>query len=510
MTLAVLASRALSGLHAHAVRVETHLGPGLPSFNVVGLADTEVRESRERVRAAILNSGFDFPPGRITVNLSPADIPKESGRNDLPIALGLLLASGQLAVPSGTEEAGEPRATDPSLADLVLAGELSLTGALVPVAAPLVIALSVARDTPGATLILPSGSAEEAAWVPDLRVLSARSLADVAAHAAGAHLLPDAVPKAWPQAPPAPCLSDVRGQAGARRALEVAAAGGHSLLMVGPPGAGKSMLAARLPGLLPPLDRSQALEAAAVAALAGCPQSLMGQPPFRAPHHSASVAALVGGGSRPRPGEISLAHNGVLFLDELPEYSRRTLEALREPLEAGRVVISRALHAAQFPAQFQLVAAMNPCPCGWRGHPGRACGCTLDQVARYVGKISGPLLDRIDLHVALPPSDPEAMAGPSGEASSLVRERVRQSRQRQIERQGKLNALLSGPELDQYCVMQANAQALLFQAMRRLSGSGRALHRALRVARSIADLGGADVIDASHVAQAVQYRRPGL
>ncbi|TRM49852.1 ATP-binding protein [Achromobacter sp. LC458] len=510
MTLAVLASRALSGMHAHAVRVETHLGPGLPSFNVVGLADTEVRESRERVRAAILNSGFDFPPGRITVNLSPADIPKESGRFDLPIALGLLLASGQLSAPVAGQGEGQPRGPDPSLVDLVFAGELSLTGALVPVAAPLVIALSVARDAPGATLILPAGSAEEAAWVPDLRVLSARSLADVAAHAAGSHHLADAVPKAWPQAPPGPCLSDVRGQAGARRALEVAAAGGHSLLMVGPPGAGKSMLASRLPGLLPPLDRSQALEAAAVSALAGLPQTLMGQPPFRAPHHSASVAALVGGGSRPRPGEISLAHNGVLFLDELPEYSRRTLEALREPLEAGRVVIARALHAAQFPARFQLIAAMNPCPCGWRGHPVRACVCKPDQIARYVGKISGPLLDRIDLHVALPPSDPESMAGPPGEASGHVLERVTRCRQRQHDRQGKLNAALSGAELDKHCVMQADAQALLFQAMRRLSGSGRALHRALRVARTIADLEGADALAASHVAQAVQYRRPGL
>ncbi|MGE8673084.1 MAG: YifB family Mg chelatase-like AAA ATPase, partial [Achromobacter kerstersii] len=361
MTLAVLASRALSGLHAHAVRVETHLGPGLPSFNVVGLADTEVRESRERVRAAILNSGFTFPPGRITVNLSPADLPKESGRFDLPIALGLLLASGQLAAPT---DGGDPvlPAPDPSLANLVLAGELSLTGALVPVASPLIIALSVARDASHTTLILPAGSAEQAAWVPGLRVLSARSLADVAAHAAGVCLLPDAVPKPWPQAAPAPCLSDVRGQPAARRALEVAAAGGHSLLMIGPPGAGKSMLAARMPGLLPPLGRAEALEAAAVAALAGLPDALMGQPPFRSPHHSATVAALVGGGSRPRPGEISLAHHGVLFLDELPEFSRRTLEALREPLEAGRVVIARALHAAQFPARFQLIAAMNPCP----------------------------------------------------------------------------------------------------------------------------------------------------
>lgn len=509
MTLAVLASRALSGLQTHAVRVETHLGPGLPSFNVVGLPDIEVRESRERVRAAILNSGFEFPPGRITVNLSPADLPKESGRFDLPIALGLLLASGQLATPATAGESAS-HALDPSLSDLVLAGELSLTGALVPVAAPLVIALSVAREASGATLILPAGSAEQAAWAPGLRVLSARSLADVAAHIAGVCTLPDAVPLPWPQAPPAPCLSDVRGQQGARRALEVAAAGGHSLLMIGPPGAGKSMLATRMPGLLPPLDREQALEAAAVAALAALPDTLMGQPPFRSPHHSASVAALVGGGSRPRPGEISLAHHGVLFLDELPEFSRRTLEALREPLEAGRVIISRALRAAEFPARFQLIAAMNPCPCGWRGHPERPCICSADQVARYVGKISGPLLDRIDLHMALPPSDPESMRGPPGEASAPVQQRVMRCRGRQLHRQGKLNAALAGPELDRYCVMDDDAQALLFQAIRRLSGSGRALHRALRVARTIADLEEADVLGARHVAQAVQYRRAGV
>lgn len=508
MTLAVIASRTLSGLHAHAVRVETHLGPGLPSFNVVGLPDTEVRESRERVRAAIINSGFNFPPGRITVNLSPADLPKESGRFDLPIALGLLLATGQLAAPAAGGAAGA--APDPLLAGLVLAGELSLTGALVPVAAALVIALSVARESPGATLILPAGSAEQAAWVEGLHVLSARSLADVAAHVAGHCRLPDAIPAAWPDAPSVPCLSDLRGQAGARRALEVAAAGGHSLLMIGPPGAGKSMLAARLPGLLPPLARRQALEAAAIAALAGVPDARMGTPPFRAPHHSASAMALVGGGGRPRPGEISLAHHGVLFLDELPEFSRRTLEALREPLETGRVVIARALHTAQFPARFQLVAAMNPCPCGWRGHPQRACACTPDQVARYTGKISGPLLDRIDLHVALPPSDLECLQGPPGEPSEPVRARVARCRERQHARQGKPNAGLAGPELERHCPMDNEARDLLLQAMRRLAGSGRAMHRALRVARTIADLDGQDTLGARHVAQAVQYRRQGV
>ncbi len=280
--------------------------------------------------------------------------------------------------------------------------------------------------------------------------------------------------------------------------------------MIGPPGAGKSMLAARLPGLLPPLARRQALEAAAIAALAGVPDARMGTPPFRAPHHSASAVALVGGGGRPRPGEISLAHHGVLFLDELPEFSRRTLEALREPLETGRVIIARALHTAQFPARFQLVAAMNPCPCGWRGHPQRACACTPDQVARYAGKISGPLLDRIDLHVALPPSDLECLQGPPGEASEPVRARVARCRERQHARQGKPNAGLAGPELERHCPMDSEARDLLLQAMRRLAGSGRAMHRALRVARTIADLDGQDTLGARHVAQAVQYRRQGV
>ena len=494
-------------MHAHEVRVETHLGPGLPGFNVVGLADTEVRESRERVRAAIINSGFEFPAGRITVNLSPADMPKESGRFDLPIALGLLLASGQLAPPAA--EDAKPSTPGASLADMVLAGELSLTGALVPVAAPLVIALSVARDAPDATLILPAGSAEQAAWVPGLQVLSARSLADVAAHAAGAGQLPNAIPRPWPEAPPAPCLSDVRGQPGARRALEVAAAGGHSLLMMGPPGAGKTMLAARLPGLLPPLARGQALEAAAVAAMAGLPEALASQPPFRAPHHSASVAALVGGGGRPRPGEISLAHHGVLFLDELPEFSRRALEALREPLEAGRVVIARALYAAQFPARFQLVAAMNPCPCGWRGHPARACACTPDQVARYAGKISGPLLDRIDLHVQVPRLEPAELRSdaPLGEDSGTVRARVVATRDIQLRRAGKPNALLVPTELDKHCRLAEDDQYLLEAAVEQLQLSARSMHRILRVARTVADLAGCDNIETTHLAEAIGYRQ---
>jgi magnesium chelatase family protein len=503
MSLAVLSSRALVGLNAAAVRVETHLAAGLPSFTVVGLADVEVRESRERVRAAILNSGFEFPAGRITVNLSPAGLRKESARFDLPMALGVLLASGQVAMPELKTKAGTS-----CLASLVFAGELSLTGVLVPVAAPLAIALAVARDDADATLILPGASAAQAAHVPGLRVLVARTLCEVVAHLAGTDPLPTAVPADWPACAPAPCLADVRGQGGARRALELAAAGGHSLMMIGPPGAGKSMLAHRLPGLLPPLSRLDALEVAAISSLAGRCAAVSLQPPFRAPHHCATAAALVGGGARARPGEISLAHHGVLFLDELPEFDRRALEALREPLETGRVAIARAAHTLQYPARFQLVAAMNPCPCGWRGHPRVACRCTPEQAARYRGRVSGPLLDRIDLHIELPPADGEWIEAPPGESSARVRERVMACRDRQHARQGKLNAHLDGHELDTHCPLDDEARALLRQAMVRLNASGRAAHKVLRVGRTAADLDGADTIGVRHVAEGVQLRLP--
>ncbi len=508
MTLAVLGSRALAGLDAPAVRVEVHLAAGLPAFTLVGLPDAEVRESRERVRAALINSGYDFPAGRLTVNLAPADIPKESGRFDLPIALGVLLASGQIAMPELRGRAD--RQAEPALAQLVLAGELSLTGALVPVGAALAIALAVARNQPGATLILPRASAAQAANVPGLVVLGAAHLREVVEHLAGqTPLMPTPPAAATPDQSSVPCLSDVRGQAGARRALEVAASGGHGLLMIGTPGTGKSMLAQRLPGLLPPLDTEQALEAAAIASLGGGDGVLLSRvPPYRAPHHHASAAAIIGGGTRPKPGEVSLAHRGVLFLDELPEFDRRVLESLREPLETGSVSIARVLCRVSYPASFQLIAAMNPCPCGWQGHPVRPCRCSPDAVQRYQGRLSGPLLDRIDLQVSLPAPEAQWLDLPVGESSRVVRERVATSRARQLNRQGRPNAALKAGELGQHCRLDDQARGLLNRAMSRLGWSARSAHRVLRVARTLADMVGEQGISAACVAEAIQYRRP--
>ena len=394
MSLAVVMSRSLDGLNAPPVHVEVQLANGLPSFTLVGLADTEVKEARERVRAALQQSGFAFPHNkRITVNLAPADLPKESGRFDLPIALGILAAAGQLDLSR--------------LAACEFAGELSLAGELRPVRGALALALALRQAGTGRTLVLPSASARLAAQVSDLDVREAADLATVVASllpGESAQALPRAHAPARSAAPPGPDLRDVKGQAGARRALEIAAAGGHSLLMVGPPGTGKSMLAHRLAGLLPPLSENEALASAALRGLNRTTDDSepIGIPPARSPHHSASAVALVGGGSPPRPGEISLAHGGVLFLDETPEFPRAALEALREPLETGQITISRAARQAQFPARFQLVAAMNPCPCGWLGATtslSRACRCTPEAIDRYQGRLSGPLLDRIDLQV---------------------------------------------------------------------------------------------------------------
>ncbi len=515
MSLAVVRSRAPAAGRAPEVTVEVHLANGLPSFSIVGLPDLEVRESRERVRAALQNCGFDFPVRRITVNLAPADLPKESGRFDLPIALGILAASGQ--VPAG------------SLGQREFAGELSLTGAVRPMRGAFAMACGTARasqhdiDSPALAapeLYLPAENAPEAALVPGVDVFGAADLRSLCAHLAGeegARLAPvranlPGVPGAAGMMTPRPDMADVIGQRGARRALEVAAAGGHHLLMVGPPGAGKSMLAARLPGLLPPMTDAEALASAALlsASPIGFSPQQWRQRPFRAPHHSSSAAALVGGRNPPQPGEITLAHLGVLFLDELPEFDRHVLETLREPLEAGAITISRAAWQTDFPAACQLVAAMNPCPCGWRGDPSGRCRCTPEAAARYLRKLSGPLLDRIDIQIelpALPPAELAARAHTTGEPSAIIAARVHAARARQLSRQGKTNRELSGRDTDEVCCPDAAGETLLREAGERFGWSARAYYRVLKVARTIADLAGADMPASSHIAEAIQYRR---
>jgi magnesium chelatase family protein len=497
MALATLLSRAQNGLTADLVTVEIHLGAGLPGVTIVGMPDTAVRESRDRVKAAINNSGFKFPGTRkLVINLAPADLPKDGGRFDLAMALGILCASEQL--PPAALEGCE------------VLGELSLSGELRPVAGALPAALRAGEA--GRRLLLPEANAAEASLARRARVFGARHLAELCAALHAGTLRPVA-PASLPAAlDAAPDLADVRGQHQARRALEVAAAGNHSLLMVGPPGSGKSMLAQRLASVLPPLEEDEAMEVAAIASVSagGFDTRRWGQRPYRAPHHTASGVALVGGGGLPRPGEITLAHHGVLFLDELPEFERRVLEVLREPLESGAITVSRAARQADFPARFQLVCAMNPCPCGYLGDPSGRCDCTPDQVARYRGRISGPLLDRIDLQIFVPRVERAVLAAavaPPGEASAPVRDRVRTARARQHARQGKPNARLAPRELERHCPLEPAARTLLDQALTRLSLSARTYHRVLRVARTAADLAGAERIGAAHVAEAVRYRQ---
>jgi magnesium chelatase family protein len=497
MALAVVYSRGRSGIAAPLVTVEVHVANGLPSLNIVGLPETAVKESKDRVRGALLNSRFEFPAQRITINLAPADLPKEGGRFDLAIALGILAASGQI-----------PTA---NLDQYECVGELSLGGELRPVNGVLPIAIQARNNQ--RKLILPKENTAEAALVKGIEIIPAAHLLEVCAHLSGQKLIQTEFQQAGQSSQTSDIdFADVHGQYHVKRALEIAAAGAHNLLMLGPPGTGKSMIASRLPTILPLLSEQQAQETAAIASISdqGLDVANWLKPPYRAPHHTASAAALVGGGSNPRPGEISLAHNGTLFLDELPEFDRKVLEVLREPLETGHITISRANRQADFPARFQLIAAMNPCPCGYLGDASGRCHCTSEQVMRYRARVSGPLLDRIDMHLDVPRVSHEVLrkGSPNGEESSeKIRARVGAARSIAVSRSGKANSALTAKEVKQLCLLSEQGHRLLEQAMDKFGLSHRAYHRILKLARTIADLAQSESIEISHLSEAIGYRK---